>query len=120
MELGHIGIGVKDLQKTKEFYDSIIEFLDLEYLDHGEHSVRYGKDGSALLFFSINMNPVSGVHLCFDVENQEDVDNFYNAAIKSGGTDNGKPGIREHYSPSYYAAFVFDPDGNNIEAVCRD
>lgn len=61
-------------------------------------------------------NPTTRVHLAFQAESKEDVVRFHSAAIQSGGTDNGKPGPRE-YHPGYYAAYVFDPDGNNIEAV---
>ena len=59
---------------------------------------------------------MSGVHLCFSVDTKEQVASFYKSALAAGGTDNGAPGIRKNYSPTYYAAFVLDPDGNNIEA----
>lgn len=63
--------------------------------------------------------PSAQVHLAFRAERRDDVDKFYYAALQSGGLDNGKPYIRAHYHQSYYAAYVFDPDGNNIEAVCQ-
>lgn len=59
------------------------------------------------------------MHIAFIAENRKAVDDFYEAAIAAGGKDNGAPGIREHYGPNYYSAFVIDPDGHNIEAVCR-
>lgn len=120
MELGHIGIGVTKLKEMKIFYDAIIDFIGLEYLDSSENSVRYGQDGSALLYFSTNMKPITGLHICFDVDSRKLVDDFYATALQAGGRDHGAPGVREHYSLTYYAAYVIDPEGNNIELVCRD
>ncbi len=120
MKLGHIGIPVKNIQVCKQFYDAIVSVVSLEFIDCSGSSVRYGERGSARLYFHTREEAVSGVHICFDVENREQVDEFYKNALENGGTEHGAPGVREDYSPNYYAAFVLDPDGNNIEAVCRN
>ena len=67
----------------------------------------------------VHRGPDSGVHVAFTAENREIVDAFHAAALEAGGTDNGGPGLREIYHPDYYGAFVLDPDGNNVEAVCH-
>lgn len=119
MKLGHIGIPVKDIAASKRFYDAIIPYLGLAYLDDSETSVRYGEDGSARFYVHTRAEAVTNIHICFDVDSKEVVDEFYEAALANGGSDFGAPGIREDYSPTYYATFVLDPDGNNIEAVFR-
>ena len=63
-------------------------------------------------------DPASGLHFCFDAPTRKSVDKFHAAALKSGGKDNGKPGLREDYGPDYYGAFVIDPDGYRLEAYC--
>ncbi len=121
MKLGHIGIPVQDVPTSKEFYDAITPLLNLEVISRGEeNNVRYGENGSTRLYIHNRANGLSNLHLCFDVESREVVDAFYAAALTNGGTDHGTPGVRADYSPTYYAAFVLDPAGNNIEAVCRN
>lgn len=119
MKLGHIGIPVTNLKASKDFYDAIISSIGLEKIDEGEESVRYGENGSARFYIHRRSEAINGIHVCFEVDNEEEVDNFYNNALAAGGTDNGAPDIRHNYSPTYYAAFVLDPDNNNIEAVFR-
>jgi len=119
MKLGHIGIPVKDLKKSKAFYDSIAASVGLEFIDESETSVRYGEGDSAKFYVHTRQAPVSNVHVCFEADTREEVDAFYENALKNGGEDHGAPGVREDYSPTYYAAFVLDPDGNNIEVVNR-
>ena len=112
---------MKNLEASRKFYDSITPHVGLDCINRGEtNNVRYGEDGSTRFYIHTRTESVSGVHVCFDVETREDVDAFYKAALAAGGTDHGAPGVREDYSPNYYAAFVLDPDGNNIEAVCRN
>lgn len=120
MKFGHIDISVKNIEASKRFYDAVTPHIGLGCINRGETSnVRYGEDGSTRFYIHQRSEPISGVHVCFDVDTKEDVDAFYSAAMAAGGTDHGAPGIRQDYSPTYYAAFVLDPDGNNIEAVCR-
>ena len=121
MKLGHIGIPVKDLEASKPFYDAITPLLGLECINRGEtNNVRYGEEGSTRLYIHTRQPALTHLHLCFDVPSRGAVDAFYAAALENGGTDHGAPGVREDYSPTYYAAFVLDPDGNNLEAVCRE
>ena len=91
--------------------------------DAGETYLGYGETGA--VFWTLKAeHPVvpdsqSGLHICFKAKSREMVDRFYRAALSSGGKDNGAPGLRPHYHPNYYAAFVLDPDGHRIEAVCH-
>ena len=120
MKLGHIGIPVKDLVKSKTFYDAVAPHLGLKLIDAHDDFVGYGEGDSYDVYVHTMRAPISGVHLCFSVNTKEQVRSFYESALAAGGKDNGAPGIRKDYSPTYYAAFVFDPDGNNIEALCRN
>lgn len=120
MKIGHIGLPVKDIVNAKVFYDAIAPSIGLKLIDAHDDFVGYGSDDSYEFYLHTDTGVVNGLHICFEVETKENVDAFYEAALKAGGKDNGAPGIREDYSPTYYAAFVFDPDGNNIEAVCRE
>ena len=116
MKLGHIGIPVKDIAASKTFYDAIAPHVGLKLLDAHHDFVGYGENATYDVYVHTGKVPVSGVHLCFSVDTKEQVESFHKSALAAGGTDNGTPGIRKHYSPAYYAAFVLDPDGNNIEA----
>ena len=118
----HISIGVRDIKKAKVFYDAVLQPLGYECLSHGESSLGYGHD-AVRLWIGTAERPVpadekSGLHLCFSAPTRKSVDSFHAAALKSGGRDNGAHGIRVDYDPSYYAAFVVDPDGYRIEAYC--
>ena len=118
--LNHVSIGVRDLAKTKRFYDAALGALGYKCLSNGASSLGYGRD-SVAFWISPTDKPVpadttSGLHFCFDAPNRKAVDAFYAAAVKAGGKDNGKPGPRPHYHANYYGAFAFDPDGNKIEA----
>lgn len=120
MKLGHIGIPVSDIGASKQFYDSIVGYLGLETLNRGEeNNIRYGEDSSTRLYIHTRSEPTKTLHVCFEVASKEIVDKFYESALTNGGRDFGAPGIRKDYSPTYYAAFVLDPDGNNIEVVFR-
>lgn len=119
MKLGHIGIPVADITKAKAFYDAVAPSLGLKQLADHDDFVGYGSADSYEFYVHTGKLGLTGLHVCFEVDSQHAVQQFYNAALAAGGTDNGAPGIREDYSPTYYAAFVLDPDGNNIEAVFR-
>ena len=120
MKLGHIGFGVKDVAASKIFYDAISPQVGLKCIGDKPDFVGYSDSDSYQFYFHNGENKIAGLHVCFEVESKEVVDSFYNAALSAGGVDNGAPGIRDDYSPTYYAAFALDPDGNNIEAVCRN
>lgn len=120
--LDHVSIGVRDIAKTKKFYDSALKHLGYECLDSADTYLGYGSK-KVQLWVSQTDHPVkadmrSGLHFCFSADTREAVDKFYAAAIKAGGQDNGKPGIRPDYTQPYYAAFVIDPDGYRLEAFC--
>ena len=120
--INHVSIGVRDIARTKRFYDAALEPLGYTCLSEGEGSLGYGK-GAVAFWISATERPVagdakSGLHFCFDAPTRKSVAAFHAAALKAGGSDNGKPGLRADYGPSYYAAFVVDPDGYRIEAYC--
>ena len=118
----HVSIGVSDIKRTGKFYDAALRPLGFSRLSDGESSLGYGDKG-VQLWISATPRPVkaymeSGLHFCFSARDRAAVDAFHAAALKAGGKDNGKPGIRKDYSPNYYAAFVVDPDGYRLEAYC--
>lgn len=118
----HVSIGVSDIKRAGKFYDAALGPLGYTRLSDGEGSLGYG-DKAVALWLGATAKPVkpdmeSGLHFCFVAKDRKAVDAFHAAALKSGGKDNGKPGVRADYSPTYYAAFVIDPDGYRIEAYC--
>jgi catechol 2,3-dioxygenase-like lactoylglutathione lyase family enzyme len=120
--LDHVSIGVRDIAKAKTFYDAALKPLGFTCLSEGEGSLGYGAK-QVTLWLGATRHPVpaderSGLHFCFTAPSRAAVDAFHAAALKAGGRDNGKPGVRADYSPNYYAAFVVDPDGYRVEAYC--
>jgi catechol 2,3-dioxygenase-like lactoylglutathione lyase family enzyme len=119
----HVSIGVLDIAKAKRFYDAALQPLGYECLSQGEGSLGYGRAAVGYWISAteqpVPANPKSGLHLCFSAPTRKSVDSFHAAALKSGGRDNGAPGIRADYGANYYAAFVIDPDGYRIEAYCN-
>jgi catechol 2,3-dioxygenase-like lactoylglutathione lyase family enzyme len=120
--IDHVSIGVRDVAKARVFYDAVLKPLGYARLSTGETSLGYGKKAPAL-WIGASDHPVpaderSGLHICFQAPDREGVDAFHRAALKTGGRDNGKPGLRKDYGDNYYAAFVVDPDGYRIEAYC--
>jgi catechol 2,3-dioxygenase-like lactoylglutathione lyase family enzyme len=120
--LDHVSIGVSDIARAGKFYDAVLKPLGYTRLSDGDTALGYGDKGS-FLWLLASKKPVkpdmeSGLHFCFVARDRAGVDAFHAAALKQGGTDNGKPGVRTDYSPTYYAAFVIDPDGYRIEAYC--
>jgi catechol 2,3-dioxygenase-like lactoylglutathione lyase family enzyme len=119
----HISIGVRDVARTKRFYDAALTPLGYGCLSEGKDSLGYGAKEVGL-WISASDKPVpadkdSGLHFCFAAPTRASVDAFHAKALAAGGTSNGEPGLRESYGPNYYAAFVVDPDGYRIEAYCR-
>jgi catechol 2,3-dioxygenase-like lactoylglutathione lyase family enzyme len=124
--LDHIGLAVADFDRAKAFYSAALAPLGVEIV----HEVTaqetgsapfsgYGEGDRAYFWISPDDKPKGGLHAAFTAPSRERVDAFHRAAIAAGGRDNGPPGLRPHYHAHYYAAFVLDPDGNNIEAVCH-
>ena len=120
--IDHVSIGVRDTTQSKKFYDAALKPLGYACLSESEGSLGYGRNDIAL-WISTAAHPVrpdmqSGLHFCFTAPTPQSVDAFHAAALAAGGRDNGKPGLRADYGPSYYAAFVIDPDGYRLEAHC--
>ncbi len=123
--IDHSGISVSDFERSKSFYEKALAPLGASFLHlvPPEHTggVKVGGFGTDTPCFWIDEGEAQKppVHFAFKAESRSAVDAFYGAAIGAGGKDNGKPGLRKHYHENYYGAFVLDPDGNNIEAVCH-
>lgn len=118
--IDHVSLKVKDFKKSLAFYAKALAPLGYKVLSEGEDYAGLGAGESPDLWISKGEPPKPGVHLAFNSKKRALVDRFHAEGLKAGGRDNGKPGIRKDYHPSYYGAFVFDPDGNNVEAVCHD
>ena len=124
--LDHIGFAVSDLRKSKAFYTAALRPLGVELLVEltaeqtgaGGHA-GFGMAPKPYFWIGDHGSPCRGVHVAFVAATRAQVVEFYEAALRAGGKDNGRPGVRPHYHENYSGAFVFDPDGNNIEAVCH-
>lgn len=128
MPLSHVGIPVEAIDRSRAFYERALAPLGLkitmtanaDQTESGGTAIGFGSDGEPGFFWiGDNERVGQGVHVAFTAASRQQVDDFYAAAMAAGGRDNGAPGLRPHYGPNYYAAFVFDPDGANIEAVCN-
>ncbi|KAI9341228.1 Lactoylglutathione lyase [Obelidium mucronatum] len=119
MKLGHISIPCTDLQSSKAWYSAVLAPIGGKVLFEGKHEIGYGKDEPILWLLQAEegYNAKTSGHVCFQAENRFQVDEFYKEAINAGGEDNGAPGLRPHYNAEYYAAFVRDLDGRNVEFV---
>ncbi|ACI99593.1 VOC family protein [Rhodospirillum centenum] len=123
--LDHVSIPVADLGRAIRFYDPVLGALGYRRQMESPQGVGYGQAGKPWFWigrpsdFGGCIGPLTGFHLAFAAPDRAAVDAFHAAALAAGGRDNGGPGLRLHYHPSYYAAFVFDPDGHRIEAVCH-
>ena len=118
--LDHIGFTVGHYETSKAFYLSALAPLEYKLIMEAEGWAGLGANGKPDFWISQGNPPTPCIHLAFLSPNRAMVDAFYKAALRAGGKDNGVPGMREMYHPNYYGAFVLDPDGHNIEAVCHD
>jgi catechol 2,3-dioxygenase-like lactoylglutathione lyase family enzyme len=126
--LDHVGLQVSGYERSRDFYRKVLAPLGgvlvmevtAEQTGDGAHA-GFGIDGKPTFWIGTSQHgsPVGPVHIAFTASNRSIVDAFYDAAIAAGAKDNGAPGIRPHYHEHYYGAFVLDPDGHNIEAVCH-
>jgi catechol 2,3-dioxygenase-like lactoylglutathione lyase family enzyme len=119
MILDHIGLAVRDFAKSATFFRRALAPLGIQTVLEGEGWAMLGKDGRPEFWIGAHGIPPGPIHIAFAAENREQVRAFHRAALAAGGRDNGAPGIRVKYHPDYYGAFVFDPDGHNVEAVCH-
>lgn len=125
--IDHIGFAVSDLARSDAFYAAALAPLGVaeilrvtpEQTEAGGTAIGYGKQGKPFFWIGDNEQVGQGTHAAFTADSRAQVDAFHEAALAAGGVDHGAPGIRAHYHPDYYAAFVLDPDGTNIEAVCH-
>ena len=118
--LDHVTIGVTDLARSRAFYDKALAPLGIVPMcGEGDSFAGYGDGERAVFWIGLRPAAQTGAHIAFAARNRAVVDRFHAAAMAAGGTDNGAPGLRPQYDPDYYGAFVLDPDGHNIEAVCR-
>jgi catechol 2,3-dioxygenase-like lactoylglutathione lyase family enzyme len=122
--LHHLSLGTADLGRAAAFYDAALAPLGIVRVwSHGD-AVGYGAPGGddklAIKQRGGFVAPGPGFHLALAARSPADVDAFFRAAIAHGGTADGEPGLRAHYGPHYYAAFVIDPDGHRLEAVCNE
>ena len=120
----HVTLGSNDLARSRVFYDAIMKVLGHKLLFELPKVFAYGEATGPKLFIlppfdGKEARPGNGVHAAFKVESRATVDAFHAAALAHGGSDEGKPGLRPHYHPNYYGAYVRDPDGNKIQAVCH-
>ncbi|PKH62579.1 glyoxalase/bleomycin resistance/extradiol dioxygenase family protein [Shewanella sp. Choline-02u-19] len=119
MIIDHIGFSVSDFIVSNEFYCKTLAPLGIERIVEVEGASGFGMNGKPEFWLGKgNLSP-SPMHVAFVAGSRKEVEQFYEAALACGGKDNGAPGIRERYHPNYYGAFVIDPDGHNIEAVCH-
>jgi catechol 2,3-dioxygenase-like lactoylglutathione lyase family enzyme len=114
----HLSLAVRDLTRSKEFYTQALAPLGAAVQMEFEGGVGIGPKGKPAFWLGEG-EPPPKMHFAFAAPDRAAVDAFYRAALAAGAQDNGAPGVREQYHPTYYAAFVLDPDGHNVEAVCH-
>jgi catechol 2,3-dioxygenase-like lactoylglutathione lyase family enzyme len=119
--IDHTGYLVSDFDRSVAFYTKALAPLNIKLVMNLEGKyAAFGVDGKPEFWIGGGRAPTDKIHIAFRAAGRDQVRAFYEAALAAGGTDNGPPGTRAHYHENYYAAFVFDPDGHNVEAVCHD
>jgi catechol 2,3-dioxygenase-like lactoylglutathione lyase family enzyme len=116
----HVVFGVSNYAASKAFYLEALEPLGVEVVAENQLGVELSSDGKTSLCMHPTEQKPAKLHLAFRAGNRQQVDDFYRKALTAGGTDNGAPGVRTQYHAHYYAAFVTDPDGHNVEMVCHE
>jgi len=119
MIIDHAGFSISDPERSKAFYTQALAPLNISIVMEMQGWMGFGANEKPEFWIGPAEKPHPPTHIAFAAETREQVDAFYAAALAAAGKDNGKPGIREDYHPNYYAAYVIDPDGHNIEAVCH-
>ncbi len=120
--IDHLTVGVSDLERSRAFYAHALlplGFSEIGAAGEGVQEIEFGLEEAADFAISTAYPTGAPVHIAFAADRREQVDAFYAEALAAGGTDNGSPGPRPEYSDGYYGAFVLDPDGHNVEAVCH-
>ncbi len=118
----HLEFSVADIAAARRFYRPICEAIGMReaFFDEGEKSVGFGTGDIVQLLLTEGQATAPALHICFSAKSKESVEQAYTGAMSAGGIDNGPPGYRDHYGPGYFAAFAHDPDGHNVEILCRD
>ena len=114
----HIGLKVKDVGVSARFYQAALAPLGHVLASQDDSGAGFGPAGAPALWLYRAEESGSGTHVAFAAPDRAAVDRFHADGLKAGGRDHGRPGLRADYGPTYYAAFLIDPDGNNVEAVC--
>ncbi len=125
--IDHVGFPVSDYQRSKEFYNealaplgyTLIMEVSGAHTESGHPAAGFGADGKPDFWIGGEGGLEGSLHIAITTEDRAAVDTFHRAALAAGGRDNGAPGLRPQYHRDYYAAFVLDPDGHNVEAVCH-
>src|SRR5437868_11504932 len=124
--LDHVGFAVADYARSKAFYEKALQPLGISLLMEvtpeqtgGDAHGGFGEGFKPYFWIGTGDRPKGGQHVAFAAKDRKSVDAFYEEALAAGGRDNGAPGLRPIYHADYYGAFILDPDGNNIEAVCH-
>ena len=117
--IDHIGLRTRQFVQMSAFYEAVLVPLGYRKLFTYAGGAGFGREGAPSLWVGDAEGTSAGIHIAIESATRAGVDAFYEAAMSIGARDNGAPGLRPDYSPDYYAAFVLDPDGNNIEAVCH-
>ena len=117
--LDHVGLNVSDIGASRALYLAALAPLGIGVVMEVPGGVGFGSEGKPFFWIAARPPVSSPAHVAFAAPDRATVDAFHAAALAAGGTDNGAPGLRPHYHPGYYGAFVLDPDGNNVEAVCH-
>jgi catechol 2,3-dioxygenase-like lactoylglutathione lyase family enzyme len=116
----HVGLTVSNLERSRVFYAAALAPLGITELARYESFIGFGREHPQFWIGEGEaVQPAPRTHVAFAAVSRLEVDAFHRAAMESGGVDHGAPGLRQHYHPNYYGAFVLDPDGHNIEAVCH-
>jgi catechol 2,3-dioxygenase-like lactoylglutathione lyase family enzyme len=115
----HVAVNVGEWDRAKRFYEKLLGTLGYRVVYEEDGTLAYFADHRGLDFGIGRRDPIGGAHVAFACPDRDAVDRFHEVGLAAGGTDNGSPGIRAQYDANYYAAYVLDPDGNNIEGVCH-
>jgi len=115
--IDHFNLPVENIETSARFYEPVLSTLGITLLARDKDAIGFGND--TWEFGIVAESVVTRVHFAFVANSREQVREFYTTALEAGGHDNGSPGVRPEYGSTYYCAYVLDPDGHNVEAVCR-